>query len=461
MPLPDDALAALVEVVGSGGLRSGEAIPARNRKDASDTPEGLPALLVAPRTTEEVAAVLAICSRFALPVVVQGGMTGLAGGATPQAGEVALSLERMTGVEEIDPVARTMTVLAGTPLAVVQEKATEAGFLYGVDLGARGTCTIGGNVATNAGGVQVLRYGMTRRNVLGLEAVMADGRIVSHLKKVVKNNAGYDWTQLFIGSEGTLGVVTRVLLALQPAVNGTQTALCAAGSVGNALAALNRLEARLGGGLLAFEAMWSEYMKAATEQSGLPVPFAAEPELVLVIEAAMGPSSTGEESFAEALAELAEEGLLDDALIAQSGRDRQRFWAYREANYEFYRDLPPGIHFDVSIPLGSMADAVALLRQRVKARSGTAFPIVFGHLADSNLHLSLHDETGDFSGFAEIVYELVREKQGSISAEHGVGILKRPYLGMSRSEAELALMTSLKRTLDPGNILNRGRILPA
>ncbi|RYE29037.1 MAG: FAD-binding oxidoreductase, partial [Hyphomicrobiales bacterium] len=449
MTIPDDALAALAEVVGQGHLRSGEAIPARNRKDASRTKDGLPALLVTPRTTQEVAAVLAICSRLSLPVVVQGGMTGLAGGATPQPGEIALSLERLNGVEEIDPVTRTMTVLAGTPLAVVQEKAAAAGFLYGVDLGARGSCTIGGNVATNAGGVQVLRYGMTRRNVLGLEVVMADGRIVSHLSKVVKNNAGYDWTQLFIGSEGTLGIVTRVLLALQPAVTGTQTALCAAGSVGNALAALNRLEARLGGGVLAFEAMWSEYMRAAVAKAGLPAPFSEEPELILVIEAAMGLGSTGEETFAEALAELAEDGLLDDALIAQSGRDRQRFWAYREANYEFYRELPRGIHFDVSIPLGAMADTVSMLRRQVEARSATALPIVFGHLADSNLHISIHDETGDLSGFADIVYELVREKQGSISAEHGVGILKRPYLGMSRSDAELALMTTLKRTLDP------------
>ena len=461
MTIPDDALAALTEAVGSGGLRSGEAIPSRNRKDASEAPEGLPVLLVMPRTTGEVAAVLATCSRFALPAVVQGGMTGLAGGATPAAGEIALSLERLNGVEEIDPVNRTMTVLAGTPLAVVQEKAAEAGFLYGVDLGARGSCTIGGNVATNAGGVQVLRYGMTRRNVLGLEVVTADGRIVSHLKKVVKNNAGYDWTQLFIGSEGTLGVVTRVLLALQPAISGIQTALCAAGSVGNALAALNRLEARLGGSLLAFEAMWPEYMKAAIEQGRLPTPFAGEPELVLVIEAAMGTVAAGEDAFSEALAELAEEGLLDDVLIAQSSRDRQRFWAYREANYEFYRDLPPGIHFDVSIPLDAMETAVALLRQRVEARNSAAFPIVFGHLADSNLHLSVHAEAMDLSGFAEIVYELVREMQGSISAEHGVGILKRPYLGRSRSDAELALMTTLKRTLDPGNILNRGRILPA
>lgn len=461
MAIPDSALAALTEAVGSGSLRTGDAIPARNRKDASKAEEGLPALLVTPRTTQEVAAVLAICSRFALPVVVQGGMTGLAGGASPQAGEVALSLERMSGVEEIDPVSRTMTVFAGTPLSVVQEKAAEAGFLYGVDLGARGSCTIGGNVATNAGGVQVLRYGMTRRNVLGLEVVTADGRIVSHLKKVVKNNAGYDWTQLFIGSEGTLGVVTRVLLALQPAVTGVQTALCAAQDVGKALAALNRLEARLGGSLLAFEAMWPEYMKAAVDHGALPWPFSSSPEITLVVEAAMGSAAASEDAFAEALAELAEEGLLDDALIAQSGRDRTRFWAYREANYEFYRDLPPGVHFDVSIPLGSMEKAVALLRERVVARSPEAFAIVFGHLADSNLHISIHSAVMELSGFADILYELVREMEGSVSAEHGVGILKRPYLGMSRSPEEIALMGSLKRTLDPGNILNRGRILPA
>lgn len=451
----------LKRALGPEAVLTGSEIGERYVSDASLTGRVAPMAVIRPRSVDAVSAALSICNAHGQPVIPQGGMTGLAGGAAPQAGEIALSLEKMNGVEEIDPVARTMTVLAGTPLAIVQEKAAAAGFLYGVDLGARGTCTIGGNVATNAGGVQVLRYGMTRRNVLGLEAVMADGRIVSHLAKVVKNNAGYDWTQLFIGSEGTLGVVTRVLLALQPAVAGTQTALCAAGSVAKALAVLNRLEARLGGGLLAFEAMWPEYMKAATEQGGLPIPFAGEPEVTLVVEAAMGPGSTGEETFAEALAEMAEEGLLDDALIAQSGRDRQRFWAYREANYEFYRDLPPGIHFDVSIPLGVMEDAVALLRQRVKVRSSTAFAIVYGHLADSNLHLSILDETGDLSGFAEIVYELVREKQGSISAEHGVGVLKRAYLGMSRSDAELALMTTLKRTLDPGNILNRGRILPA
>lgn len=461
--LPDGALTALAEAVGAAGLLTGDAIPERNRKDASVAAPGLPAALLLPRTTEAVAAILAICRRFSLPVVVQGGMTGLAGGARPMAGEIALSLEKMSGVEEIDPVSRTMTVLAGTPLAVIQEKAAEAGFLYGVDLGARGSCTIGGNVATNAGGVQVLRYGMTRRNVLGLEVVLSDGRVVRHLGKVVKNNAGYDWTQLFIGSEGTLGVVTRVLLALQPAVGGVQTALCAAADTDRALAALNRLEGRLPGALLAFEAMWPEYMRAAAEDPGLPWPFAEKAEVALLIEAAMGPAASGADAFAEALAELVEEGLLEDALIAQSSRERARFWAYREANYEFYRSLPPAIHFDVSIPLGAMGQAIVLLRERVAAHAAEARLIVFGHLADSNLHLSIHSATRDpaKAGFAEIVYRLVQEMHGSISAEHGVGILKRPYLGMSRSSEELALMATMKQALDPENILNRGRILPA
>lgn len=461
MTIPVDALAALAQAVGPGALLTGDAIPERNHRDASRLPAHPPAALVLPRTTEEVAAVVQACACFQLALVVQGGMTGLAGGATPAEGEIALSLEKMSGVEEIDPVSRTMTALAGTPLTVIQEKATEAGFLYGVDLGARGSCTIGGNVATNAGGVQVLRYGMTRRNVLGLEIVLADGRIVRHLEKVVKNNAGYDWTQLFIGSEGTLGIVTRVLLALLPAISGVQTALCAASSTSKALSALNRLDARLGGSLLAFEAMWPEYMRAAAEHVGMPCPFAQPAEVTLIIEAAMGSGEAGPESFGEALSELIEEGLVEDALIAQSSRDRERFWTYREGNYEFYRLMPPGVHFDVSIPLASIERAISLLRERVLTCHATAQLIVFGHLADSNLHISIHapELDGLRAGFSAIVYELVKEMRGSISAEHGVGVLKRPYLGMSRSAEELALMATLKRTLDPAGILNRGRIL--
>lgn len=461
MSLPQDALAELAAAIGEAQLRLGDAVPQRNHADSAGLPPCAPAALVMPRSTAEVAAVLAICHRFGLPVVVQGGLTGLAGGAHPVSGEIALSLERMSGIEEIDPVSRTMTVLAGTTLAEVQEKAAAAGFLYGVDLGARGSCTIGGNVATNAGGVQVLRYGMTRRSVLGLEAVLPDGRIVSSMRKVVKNNAGYDWTQLFIGSEGTLGVVTRVLLALQPAIQGHHTAMCAVASVEQALLALNRLEARLpAGSLLAFEAMWRDYMTVCETHAAMPQPFAGRPELTLIVEAALPEGEAYADTFLEALGKLVEEEVFEDVLVAQSSRERARFWAYREAGTEFYRRLPTGLHFDISIPLAAMARGVALLETRIEAACPEATLVLFGHLADSNLHLSIHPPTGTgFDGFADAVYRTVQEVEGSISAEHGIGVLKRPYLGYSRSDAELALMRMVKGALDPAGIMNRGRIL--
>ncbi len=462
MSLPQEALAALAAALGEAQLRLADAVPQRNRSDCAGLPPCTPAALAMPRSTQEVSAVLAICHRYALPVVVQGGLTGLAGGAHPVAGEVALSLERMSGVEEVDPVGRTMTVLAGTPLAEVQARAAGAGLFYGVDLGARGSCTIGGTVATNAGGVQVLRYGMTRRNVLGLEAVLADGRVVSSMAKVVKNNAGYDWTQLLIGSEGTLGVVTRVLLALQPAPQAQSTALCAVASVEQALLALARLEARLpAGSLLAFEVMWRDYMAVADSHAALPPPFAARPELTLLVEAALPEGEAYAQLFQEALASLIDEQVLDDVVVAQSGRERARFWAYREASSEFYRALPPALHFDVSIPLAAMAQAVELLHRRVRASNPGVMLIMFGHLADNNLHISLHPPRGaGFDGLAEAVYRTVQEMRGSISAEHGIGVLKRPYLGLSRSGSELSLMAALKHALDPAGILNRGRVLP-
>ena len=456
------ATAALLSALGADVVRTGPDIPARNHADASQQAPVSPAVLLLPRNTEEVSACLRICHGLAQPVVVQGGMTGLAGGAHPQPGEIALSLEWMVGIEELDIDSGTLTALAGTPLETVQAAAEAAGLMCGIDLGARGTCTIGGNVATNAGGNQVLRYGMTRRNVLGLEAVLADGQIVRSLNKMMKNNAGYDWTQLFIGSEGTLGVVTRVVVALHPRPRGIQSALCGVASFSDALTILRRLDSVLPGRLLVFEAMWREYMEVATNRCAMSRPFADKHEITLLIEAAMGDDPSGEELFAETLAALMEDGFLNDALIAQSEGDRKRFWSYREAVYEYGRVLPKGPQYDVSIPLPRMAESVALLRERIAARWPDALPIVFGHVADSNIHIGVYDPGYDEEmGLAinAVVYGIVSECGGSVSAEHGVGTLKRPYLKFSRTEPELALMRSIKHTLDPLNILNRGRVL--
>lgn len=455
-----NVIAELCSIVGEDYLRVGSDISPRNCADAAEIPPVVPRAVVLPGDTQEVSQVLHFCQLVHQPLVIQGGMTGLAGGAQPMAGEVALSLERLNGVEDVDIASRTMIVRAGTPLFAVHEAAEAAGLFYGVDLGARGSCTIGGNVATNAGGIHVMRYGMTRRNVLGLEAVLAGGTTVTCLNRMLKNNAGYDWTQLLIGSEGTLGVVTRVSLALQERPAGPQTALCACVSVDSALATLRTLDRRFPGRLIAFEAMWKEYIDLASRMDGLPKPFAGSPEITVLVETALGEDDWAREVFAEALAELLDAGLIEDAVIAQSLHDRKRFWDYREANYEFDRFMPKGQHFDVSLPLDRMDEAIETLRRALHRNRPDATLVVFGHLADCNLHLAVYPpDDDDLAEVVSIVYRTVATFGASVSAEHGIGVLKLPYLELSRSAAELDLMRLLKRTLDPANILNPGRVL--
>ncbi|QRM30951.1 FAD-binding oxidoreductase [Microvirga sp. VF16] len=452
---------ALVAALGSQ-VRIGADIPSRNHADASGLLPTIPQALILPQTTEDISKALRICHEHRQSVVTQGGLTGLAGGAHPQAGEVALSLERMNGIEEIDAASATLTALAGTPLAVIQQAADDAGFLCGIDLGARGTCTIGGNIATNAGGNQVLRYGMARRNTLGLEVVLADGTVVRSLNKMLKNNAGYDWTQLFIGSEGTLGVITKVVIGLHPKPQGLQTALCAASSFEDALVVLRRFQQAHPGRLLVFEAMWREFMTVATQICGLPPAFDAEHDVTLLIEADMGADPEGTETFSLLLSEFYEENLIKDAVVAQSRADRNRFWAYRETPYEYGRFLPEEIRFDVSVPLDRMTAAVAHLRQEMPKQWPDAVYVVFGHVADSNIHINvaIRDMNDTIKkGVQGLVYDLVSKLGGSISAEHGIGRIKRPYLPLSRTEPELALMAKMKQTLDPVGILNPGRVL--
>ena len=456
-----NVIEALAAALGSQ-VRTGSDIPSRNHADASGLQPTQPLALILPQTTEDIAAALRICHQHRHPVVTQGGLTGLAGGAHPETGEIALSLERMNGIEEIDQASATLTALAGTPLATVQQAADEAGFLCGIDLGARGSCTIGGNIATNAGGNQVVRYGMARRNTLGLEVVLADGTVIRSLNKMLKNNAGYDWTQLFIGSEGTLGVITRVVIGLHPKPQGIQTALCAVSSFDDALVVLRKFQQAHPGRLLVFEAMWREFMTVATRICGLPAAFEAEHDVTLLIEADMGEDPAGTEAFSLLLGEFYEQNLIKDAVVAQSRADRNRFWAYRETPYEYGRFLPEEIRFDVSVPLNRMTEAVEHLRQEMPRHWPDAVYVVFGHVADSNIHINvaIRDmDDGIKKGVQKLVYDLVSGLGGSISAEHGIGRIKRPYLPLSRTEPERELMAKMKQMLDPEGILNPGRVL--
>ncbi|GIX15077.1 MAG: oxidoreductase [Paracoccaceae bacterium] len=449
-----DALAA---ALGPDAVTGPEAIPARNMADTTGLPPTRPRALIRPRDVAGVSAALRLCHAAGQPVCVQGGMTGLAAGGHPGPEEIALSLERLVGIEEVDPDSATLTALAGTPLHSVQEAARAAGFVCGIDLGARGSCTIGGNVATNAGGNQVLRYGMARANVLGLEAVLADGTVVTRLNKMLKNNTGFDWTQLMIGSEGCLGVITRVVLALHPDPGPVETALLAVPDTAALLAALRRLQAAFPAGLMVFEAMWREFMALAEERLGLTPAFAPRPEICVLVEIA-APRARVE----AALEELIATGLAGDAVLAGSGRDRARLWAFRETPYEYHRLFPRFAGFDISFPRQAIARAVAAIRAEAAAHWPDRPMALFGHVADSNLHVivGLPEGAPDGAAIEARIYALTGRLGGSVSAEHGIGRAKRRWLGLSRSPEEIALMRALKRALDPRGILNPGRVLP-
>lgn len=453
-------IAQLRDVLSETVVLTGPDIPARNRTDAAAEATVEPLALLLPRSTDDVAAALALCNATGQTVVPQGGMTGLVDASRPAAGEIAISMERMTGIEEVDPVSGTITALAGTPLEVIQKAAEAAGMMVGIDLGARGSCTIGGNVATNAGGNSVLRFGMTRANIRGLEAVLADGRVVKSNSKMIKNNTGYDWTQLLIGSEGTLGIVTRVTLALHPRPTAISTALAKVSDTAAALALLRDLGSRLPGGLLVYEALWQEIYEIAVGKMGLKAPFPAADFVYLLIEAPeAGPEGS---ALLDALYANMGAGLVVDAVIAQSEAERTQFWALRESVYEHSRIFPRAVGFDISFSLDRIGKAVEHLRHKITQEFPGAAWVVFGHLADCNLHVNIMAEPAGpaMRDKAEkLVYSLVGELGGSVSAEHGIGRTKASYLHLTRSPEELRLMAEIKRALDPKNILSPGRVL--
>lgn len=448
--------------LGGDKIVTGEEAGARYRVDFSHENACAPLAVARPTSTADVAAILAECHRARQRVAVQGGLTGLAGGATPQPGEIAISLERLSGIEEIDRTAQTMTVGAGTPLQAVQQAAAAAGLLFPLDLGARGSCTIGGNIATNAGGNQVIRFGMMRNLVLGLEAVLADGTVVSSMNKMLKNNAGYDLKHLFIGSEGTLGVVTRAVLRLWPRLPSKVTALCALRGFDDAVALLHALQARVGGGLSAFEAMWASYFHYVLEHvDTLRSPFAERHALYALVEIEGADHASDRAQLESALADALAKGVVADAALAQSERETQSFWAIRDAIGEVTPTLQPLLAFDVSLPIDSMQAFLAAVDAEFARCRDPVTNLVFGHIGDSNLHLAVTTHRArDLEELCDVVYGAVGAHGGSISAEHGVGTLRRHYLHHSRNSAELELMRRLKAALDPHGILNAHRVLP-
>lgn len=460
---PATVTTQLTDAIGADCVFSADDISAKYLHDWSyETPQS-PLALVLPRSTADVAAALKICHAARCPVVPQGGLTGLAGGAVPTQGAVLLSLERMSGVEALDADAATVTVHAGTPLQVLQEAVADAGFLLPLDLGARGSCQIGGNIATNAGGNRVIRYGMTRDMVLGLEVALADGTILPMLNKMTKNNTGTDLKQLFIGSEGTLGIVTRAVLRLQPRIAGANTALVALDNFANALQLLRYARESLSGLVSAFELMWADYYAVATAQDNVRAPLPAGHALYALVDMQSPAPEQDAGRFNAVLEHALEAGWIKDAAIAQSGADTQSFWALRDCVSEILQALAPTISFDLSLPRSD----IGLCVERLHAAMDKAFPAIrhmyFGHVGDDNVHAIVGPLPADVGKteyeIERLFYGTVRDLQGSVSAEHGIGLHKRRWLEYSRSPAELALMRTLKTSLDPHNILNPGKIL--
>ena len=431
----------------AGGLHTEEAIQAE--------------IIVRPESTEEVSKILSVCNQAGQPVIVHGGLTGLVYGTRTSPDQLILSLERMNNIEEIDPIGRTLTCQSGVTLQNIQEKAESENMIFPLDLGARGSCSIGGNISTNAGGNRVIRYGMTRDSDLAIEAVTSDGTILSSMNRMIKNNAGYDLKQLFIGTEGTLGIVTRCVLRLREAPISQNTALVGIEDFSSIVKFLKHIDAGLGGNMSAFEVMWKEFYEMVTNSlDERSLPLKKNIPYYVLVESMGSDQVKDEEHFESLLQKALEDSVIVDAVLAKSEKERKALWAFRD-DVEKQAQYGPTVMFDVSLPINEMEEYVSKVDLNLQKYWKDFHHIVWGHLADGNLHLVVG--TGDLESdtikkIENSVYEPLELIGGSISAEHGIGLEKKPYLHLSRSEEEINYMKALKDTFDPKGILNPGLI---
>jgi D-lactate dehydrogenase (cytochrome) len=417
-----------------------------------------------------VAAVVRICAEARLPIVPQGGNTGLVGGGVPPVDghNVVLALGRMNHIRAIDPVNFTMTVEAGCILSHLQEAASQADRLFPLSLGAEGSCQIGGNISTNAGGIAVLRYGNTRELTLGLEVVLPDGRVWDGLRGLRKDNTGYDLKQLFIGGEGTLGIITAATIKLFPKPREVETAFLGLQRIEDAMGLFARARAVTADQLTAFELIPRAGLDLALAYiPGTIDPLAARYPWYVLLEMSSSQTESGIRALLERLLETAlEGGLVDDGVIAESGAQSKELWRIREAIVE--AQLYSGsIKHDVAVPVSRVAEFVTRASRAVSERLQGIRPIPFGHVGDGNIHFNLTQPEGmdkaayltRWQEFNDIVHGVVRELGGSISAEHGVGMMKRDEITHYKPPLEIELMCRIKQALDPGGIMNPGKVV--
>jgi FAD/FMN-containing dehydrogenase len=389
-------------------------------------------------------------------------MTGLVEAARPRKREIVISLERMNKVENTNIETGAMIVQAGTPLQVIQETAGKHDLFFPLDLGSRGSCTIGGNLATNAGGNRVIRYGMTRDMVLGLEVVLADGTVIDSMNMFIKNNTGYDLKHLFIGSEGTLGIITRAVIQLVPKPRSQSVAFCGMADFESVVRFLGFMKAELGSHLSAFEVLWAPtYALITRNVPGIRKPLEDCHAFYVLVESLGSDASQDRESFETALARSFEAGLVTDAVLSRSEEEAAGFWNVRDSLARAAATRKPTVAFDISLSIDKMAQFSDEVQRGIVSEWPGAALFIGGHLGDGNLHVivAAHGVTPfPKEPIEDLVYGVVERLRGSVSAEHGIGISKRRHLAKSRSPAEIHLMRSIKKSFDSRNILSRGRI---
>ena len=458
----EKALDAIATALGADRIRRGAAMLGVDMGwETTNLDAGV---MVCPRSTREVATVLRLCSEYGIAVVPQGGRTGLVGGGVSRNGEIILSLEPMNRIEQLDPIARVAVVEAGVTLQCLQEAAAQHRLEPGIDIAARGTATLGGMASTNAGGMMAFRNGVMRHRILGLEAVLPDGEIYSDLTRVVKNSAGYDLKHLFIGAEGTLGIVTRLAIKLDPAPAASATALFGLPSV-EAVLDVIRLALDLDGGQLrAAEAMWRNFFELnAGAQGWRDAAFARPQPLYLLLGLGGAEAPALRAQFEDLFGRTLERHPDATGIVAASERQERELWRLREDTATVYRAYPAAPSYDVSVPLSEVATYVERIGRELAALDDGLAPFLFGHLADGNLHI-VCNRPGPFDAamaraVEAILYRDIRGIGGSFSAEHGVGSKRIASLLATSDPGKLDLMARVKALLDPKGLMNPGKVL--
>lgn len=444
----------LVAVVGDRHVLTDPDLRAGYETDWTRRYRGTAPAVVRPGSTEEVAAIVRLCRELGVAIVPQGGNTGLVGGGVPRNGELVLSLRRLDRVLDFDAGAGEVTVGAGVTLSALQETVRAQGWNFGVDLASRDSATIGGMVATNAGGIRVLRHGGMRHQILGIEAVLSGGAVIRRMSGLLKDNSGYDLPQLLAGSEGTLAVITAVRLKLIPEQPQRVVALLAVDDIAGALGVVSKVRRTLSS-LEGAEVFFAEGLGLVSLHAGLPLPFASSHPCYLLLECA------GQADEAAALAgSLTDCPGIRDSAMAPDRAGRERLWAYRERHTESISAEGIPHKLDVTLPITRLPEFEGRVRGAIAAVDPAARPVLFGHAGDGNLHVNILGPAPDDDRTDDAVLRLVAELGGSISAEHGIGIAKMPWLHLTRSDADREAMRAIKSALDPAGILNPGVIVP-